>query len=362
MATTLEYTEFNSPLRFHFKHSSADRKTAQSIIVKLTDNDGITGHGEGCPRVYVTGETNESALAFINTYGPEITQNIKTLQSLKNWIKTHHSLIDKNPAAFCAIEIALLDLMARQRHVSIENFLGVPEFTQPIEYTAVIGDSSPLKMKLIIAAYQLYGFKSFKLKLSGNLERDNKRLATLPRGASIRLDANNHWHSANDCINHMAKLNRSAWAIEEPTEAFSYDAMKEISASLGISVILDESLYTQDHLDTALNSTFPYIANIRISKCGGILRSIELANRCVDQGIEVILGAHVGETSLLTRGAIAVGQGMKQQPIAREGAYGKILLKSDISRNSLIFGKNGLINNHKSLARNAHGLGLLFDQ
>lgn len=344
MAITLQYREFDSPLRFNFKHASADRKSAQSIIVRLTDGDGITGYGEGCPRLYVTGETNETAKAFVDTYAPDMTQEITTLASLKEWIKTHQSLIDKNPAAFCAIEIALLDLMARRQGLSIENFLGIPEFSEPIQYTAVIGDSSPLTMRLIVTAYRLYGFDSYKVKLSGDLARDRKRLKPLPKTKTIRFDANNGWNNADDCINHINNLNLKAWAIEEPVTAFNYVDMQDISASLKIPVILDESLYTQKHLDTVIQSSGNYIANIRVSKCGGIIRSMELANKCAEQNINVILGAHVGETSLLTRAAIAVGQGLNRQPIAREGAYGKLLLKHDVCTKSLCFGYSGTLN------------------
>ncbi len=98
------------PFHVSFKHASAERNMSDSVLVVAEFND-IRGYGEGCPRPYVTGESYQSAEDFFKTYSQSIIENIDDLKSLHGWIKKQQASIDKNPAAWCAIELALLDLM-----------------------------------------------------------------------------------------------------------------------------------------------------------------------------------------------------------------------------------------------------------
>ncbi|PHS07255.1 MAG: hypothetical protein COA78_13575 [Blastopirellula sp.] len=336
MAFSFRYGHFDSPMRFSFKHASAERSETQNVIVSLSDDKGQTGYGEGCPREYVTGETSQSTFSFLEKHGHEISEVSTKLETFRGWIEKNKYLIDKNPSAFCAIELAVLDLLGQRKNLELEPLLGLPLLKEPVTYTAVLGDSSPKKTLAISLAYQLYGFSDFKAKLSGNHVRDQKRFAKLPKSATLRVDANNLWTDADTCIAYCKRLNRPFWAIEEPVQAFNVDAMHEIANELNTKIILDESCLNKEHIFLYSQYAGQFIANIRVSKCGGILRSIDLAKHCSTFGIDVILGAHVGETSLLTRAALAVGQSMQNRPLAREGAYGKILLKQDISEPSVM--------------------------
>ena len=358
MAFSFRYGHFDSPMRFSFKHTSADRRETQNVIVNLNDDNGQTGYGEGCPREYVTGETSQSAFSFLEKYGQEIAGAATKLETFRGWIEEHKYLIDKNPSAFCAFELAVLDLLGQRKNLELEPLLDLPHLKKPVTYTAVLGDSSPKKTLAMSWAYKLYGFSDFKVKLSGDLARDQKRFAKLPKSATLRVDANNLWTDAETCIAYCKRLGRSFWAIEEPVQAFNVDAMHEIANELNTKIILDESCLNKEHIFLYSQNAGQYIANIRVSKCGGILRSIDLAKDCSTFGIDVILGAHVGETSLLTRAALTVGQGMNNKPLAREGAYGKILLKQDISEPSVRFGRNGILQPDNFQFLSKSGLGI----
>ena len=137
--------------------------------------------------------------------------------------------------------------------------------------------------------------------------------------------------------------------------------MQMVGDKLDAAIILDESLTDQRQLAQFSKLAGRWIANIRVSKCGGILRSISLARAAQDLGMEVILGAHVGETSLLTRSALTVGQALERAPVAREVAFGTLLLKRDIASRSLIFGRNGVLRpDHYDLAEHP-GFGVFAD-
>ena len=71
--------------------------------------------------------------------------------------------------------------------------------------------------------------------------------------------------------------------------------------------------------------------------------------------------AHVGETSLLTRAALTVGQALKKQVLAREGAFRKILVTKVISNPSLRFGAGGIVDAKRRNFAYRPGLGLTVD-
>ena len=97
-------------------------------------------------------------------------------------------------------------------------------------------------------------------------------------------------------------------------------------------------------MQKALTLPGQWIPNIRISKVGGILRALKIAKIATDAGCKLIIGAQVGETSLLTRAALAVAQAYKKHIMAQEGAFGTLLIEKDIAQPELRFGAGGHLN------------------
>ncbi len=138
----LEIRRLQIPFRVSFKHASAERKQTESAWVTLRTENGIEGHGESCPRPYVTGETWETVNAFFKKYREDLIGAVDCLPALQAWAKTHRVIIDKNPAGFCAVELALLDALAQEQGVSVERLLDLPDLKGTFVYSAVIGDGS----------------------------------------------------------------------------------------------------------------------------------------------------------------------------------------------------------------------------
>jgi L-alanine-DL-glutamate epimerase-like enolase superfamily enzyme len=81
--------------------------------------------------------------------------------------------------------------------------------------------------------------------------------------------------------------------------------MAELARALSCAIVLDESAARTDQLER-LPAGVRWIVNLRVSKMGGPLRGLGLASAAREAGLEVIVGAHVGETSVPTRAALTV--------------------------------------------------------
>lgn len=362
----LVLNQISIPFRVKFRHASAERSETSSLWVEAISENGLIGYGESCPRSYVTNETIESAQSFFSRYQDAICHEIASLSTLHAWATKHQNEIDANPAAWCAIELAILDLLAKQENKSIEHFLNLPALRGKFQYSAVLGDASMNAFKLSAEQYLQQGFTDFKLKLSGDIAHDKEKIAVMRQHANkvirIRADANNLWKGADEAIEFLQALNYSFFAIEEPLLPNAYPELSLIADALNCKIILDESFLRVEQFEMLKKTPQHWLINLRISKMGGLLRSLAIIESARKLGISLIIGAQVGETSMLTRAGLTAALAARGILIAQEGAFGTHLLESDICSPSLMFAKTGVLDttNYPNLIK--PGLGFTFQQ
>lgn len=357
----LEVFRFPVPFRVVFRHASASRSEAANVIVAARGAGGVAGYGEGCPREYVTGETLASAGAFVERHRPSLRSEVSDMKSLFAWTQARREEIDSAPAAFCAMEMAVLDLLGRLEKKPIEDLLGLARPTGGFSYSAVLGDSAMPEFLAQAERYRAMGFRDFKVKVSGDVEKDRLKLAALAEkggsGIRIRLDANNLWSDPVAAVRHLNALDAQVFAVEEPLQAGDFEGMRRVAGECGVRIVVDESLVRLQQLE-ALTDGETWIVNLRVSKMGGLLRSLELAAEIVRRDIGLIVGAQVGETSLLTRAALTVMSQHRPEIIAAEGGFGTHLLERDLTEPSLTFGRDGVLDTGRVLNPAGPGLGL----
>ncbi|KPJ88960.1 MAG: hypothetical protein AMJ53_16185 [Gammaproteobacteria bacterium SG8_11] len=339
---TLQFVDI--PFQLKFRHAAAERNRTAAIWITARSNDGFVGYGEGCPREYVTGETVDTAKGFFDEYKNEWIQSISDLASLISWTEKNESVIDKNPAAWCAVELSLLELLACSQNISVDRLLGLPEINRTFRYTAVVGNSDEDTFLATSKKYVKMGFTDFKIKLSGDLKSDKRKLALLKDLTSntirLRVDANNLWSDVSLALDYLVQLGE-LFAIEEPLKAGQYEEMLFLSRSSGIPIILDESFVRRAQFSSIEKNPSAWIINLRISKMGGLFRSIQIAQRAAQLDIPIVVGAQVGETSLLTRAALTIANMVDKNCVAQEGAFGTFLLQHDICDPPIMFGVGG---------------------
>ena len=334
------------PFKRAFTHASASRAETSSVWVEAVAGGRVVGQGESCPRPYVTNETATTAIEFIRQRGDGLRRTVATMAGLKGWVHAHREEIDRHPAAWCAIELAVLDAHARHHRTTPEALIGLTPLIGTFRYTAVVGDDDPDQCHALVGRYAALGFRDFKVKLSGDVERDRQKLSAFDpfrEQVRVRVDANNVWTSVDEAVSALRRLAFDFVAIEEPLPANQYTALAALGSALGCPIVLDESLTRAEQLTALPGPSSRWIANVRISKMGGLLRSIDLIERARRSGIGVIVGAQVGETSLLTRAGLTAAHAAGQALVAQEGAFGTHLLAEDVCDVPLMFGAGGII-------------------
>jgi L-alanine-DL-glutamate epimerase-like enolase superfamily enzyme len=356
MKRIITHQSIHIPFKAKFAHHSATRESTETIVVEIKNQEGLIGYGESCPRSYVTGETIKSAQTFINQT-TSLIEDIHTLPELKSLHEKLKFEIDKNPSAWCALEMAMLDLLAQEREQSVEVLLGLKSDPTTISYTAVIGISSYFSVLVKLLIYKLLGFSDFKIKLSGNIKDDLKVLKLISLcSKSIRVDANNLFKTGKEAIEYLQPLRAYIWAIEEPVSSNAFSEMKDIADTLKIKIILDESFLNDSSLEKIKERPDIFIPNLRISKLGGVLRTLNLVAALEENNFQWILGSHVGEMSLLTRASLLISGSAPKNLKALEGGFSTHLLIHDPFFPNLKLGRGATIKRESFL--NKYGWGM----
>ena len=346
------------PMRFTVSHMLAERKVARNILVCAMGDNDLIGWGESCPRPYVTGETIDTAKKNLlkDILPPMIGSSFSNLCELTEALTSMLGGLDRNrQAAFCAAELAILDLAGKTFDTSAGTVIG-PIVHRKVRYSGVIATSNPVKAKKHAQLMRMFGFREIKVKVQQSLDANLQLLeimrTILGSRISIRIDANCAWQS-DEAIRQIDAMSKFKLAgVEQPVPADDYEGMRQVTAAKLVPVVADESLCSLNDAEKLIEQKGCDIFNIRVSKCGGLINSLAIYRKAIDAGLACQLGAQVGETAILS----AAGRHIATRCRAIkwfEGSYGRLLLKRDIAKPNMTIGLGGWA---KSL--NRPGLGV----
>lgn len=333
---------FLSPIR----HKLAVHEGTENLVVKVTADTPQAGYGEGVPRVFVTGETLPAGLAFLSeTLAPAVlAQEFTSPPQLQEFLKALflETTGARHPAAFCALETALLDAAGRAWGLPLSAFCGLRSHHRLI-YSAVIPLVAPERLTQLLRQVKLNRMSFLKLKVGQPDDLATLKLARDLLGweVDIRVDANCAW-GPSEAIRRLREMQPyRISAVEQPVAQEDLTGLQEVGAATGLPVIADESLCTEPDAQRLIDLKACQIFNLRLSKCGGPGAAGRLRQMAAKAGIRCQLGCHVGETSLLAAAGChfaATGPEL----VYLEGCFAPYLFAREPVAQTLTFGPGGL--------------------
>jgi muconate cycloisomerase len=350
------------PFRFVFEHAAAAREVSESVLVRLEDQEGRVGFGECAPREYVSGETPRSVRAALATHllPAFCPRSFAAFAELVEALRSEHRALARSEhAAFCALELAFLDLAGKVFDCSAGEALG-PIARPEVHYSGVVSAGSPAAAMKTCEAIRAHGFRSVKLKVGTDPQADREIVAgardLLGPDCSLRVDANGAWKAEEALRRIEALVPYRLDGVEQPLAADDLPGLAWLAARSPVPVIVDESLVSIADARRLAEARACHLFNIRISKCGGLLNAARIRDLAAERGIGALLGAQVGETAILSA---AGRQFATRVPdlLHHEGSYGTLLLEEDIGREDLTLGPGG-----RAPALAGAGLGVEVDE
>ena len=350
------------PFRMTFRHALASRSEGEVIVVRTTDAEDRVGFGESVPRDYVTGETiatvRETLCRILvpPLLGVSFSSFDEIAATLRHFL---NSLPRDQHAAFCALELSVLDLAGKVFGRSAGSVGGKVE-SREVRYSGVISADGVEEALDLCRKVAALGLRDVKVKVGLSAEADLKILKGARRilgdNCSLRIDANCAWQP-EDALGYLktyAPIRLDG--VEQPIAHDDVDGLAWLTERSPVPVIVDESLASFDDGRVLIERKACHVFNIRISKCGGLLGAFRLRDLARQAGLGFMLGAQVGETAILSAAGRQFATRSRDLRFC-EGSFGSFLLEHDIGVQDLTFGRGG-----KAPALDGPGLGVEIDQ
>jgi L-alanine-DL-glutamate epimerase-like enolase superfamily enzyme len=272
--------------------------THTTVIVELTNADGLTAIGEAAPSSLY----GESADATI-----QVLHRLDTARLSFDDIAGSMNFLRSVPgipvAAQCALNLALLDGAAKRAGKPVCDFLGLGFREQHHVTSFSIGIDAPdiIRKKVLDAA----PYPVIKLKVGDPRDRENfAALRSAAPDKPVRVDANEGWKTKEEALRMLEWLvatDDKIQFVEQPMPRDAKDAdltwLKERSP---LPVFADESCHTVK--DIARCAECFHGVNVKLVKTGGISMAYETLQAARKAGLKTMIGCMI-ETSVLISAA-----------------------------------------------------------
>jgi L-Ala-D/L-Glu epimerase / N-acetyl-D-glutamate racemase len=356
--TELQLCAVDLPFKVTVRHAAASRTTSDSLFLRVGLDNGAQGWGESLPRAYVSGERREGAFALLrDAILPALLG--RTFQSLSEvdsflekcdgqapteWVRPEVP----QTSAWCSVDLALLDAFGRAfgEPASLGGQPSAANALRRYRYSGVVSAGRGWPYAVSLLKMRAFRFPHVKLKVEQDGAEQAARTARrlLGRRVDLRVDANMAW-DVEEALEAIGKLRAvGIQSFEQPIPAADLAGLARLVAESSAGVVADEGLTNRESLQTLISHRACTGANVRISKCGGLVGAYARCRETLDARLMLQVGCQVGESSLLSAAHLTLLQALAPlTPGVRyaEGCFGRHLLREDPVSPSVQFGYGG---------------------
>lgn len=337
------------PVAIEEDRSITTPRMVRNILVAVHDDNRSVGWGESSPNPVVTGGTISTAIdALRERILPRLAQ--VEYDSFDQVRETLTGLLSTLPgdqqAAFCAAELALLDLAGIRFAVSAGEVLG-PIRKGAVHYSGVIAAETGEQVQMQAALMRKRDVRHVKLSLTRDLDTNLQYLdiarQILGPEVQLRIDAEGLWDT-DEAIRQLGKMQPYRLAgVEQPVPAKDLVGMQRVTAAGLVPVVADESLVTLEDAHRLAEQQACDIFSVRISDCGGLINAGRIRDVARAAGLGCQLGARAGETGLLSAAGRQFGtrsEGLRWY----EGSHGAMTVETVVTEPDIAMGPAGIAN------------------
>ena len=298
--------DYNFVGEFKFFKPDADGKVRRpSVLVRLTDEDGLQGWGQAVPVPSWTYETVESVTTTLTNYLAEELlgadpSDLADVHSRMNYtIKPAFSV--GQPLCKAAVDLACYDLAGKQTKQTVSQMLGgAQEETLKLSWTVASPDMAVIEEQL--EQGKARGYTNFNIKVGApqtpafDLELVRKVRRFSPDGF-LWADANTGYtvETALDIIPKLADA--GAEVLESPlppTHFRGYQALKRQGA---LPIFMDEGIVSPAEVAEFIALDMVDGITLKVARCAGLWPSRQIVELVKERGL-MLLGSGLSDPDL----------------------------------------------------------------
>lgn len=264
------------PLKTPFVTSLRRVENVEFVRVKVESENGSISFGEAPATKAITGEDLISIEKDVNKYKDEFIG----LEVHECFEKLH--FIDIGSSAKASLDMAFYNFINPMKN----------ETDKQSAITISLGQESKMLVDANIACTNKNNI--LKLKFGDDIEHAigvSKKIRNQNPEAKLLIDANQAWTYEQSIKYIDAVKEEGIELIEQPVKKDDLVTLKKITHYSDIPIVADESCFTIDEVKKVVEEKIADIINIKLMKCGGVTKAIEILEYCQAKHIPVMMGS-----------------------------------------------------------------------
>ncbi|MCF6308902.1 MAG: dipeptide epimerase [Sulfurimonas sp.] len=284
ITTEIKYIELKTP----FKTALRETTHVEFVRVHVQDENGLVGIGEAPATKAITGEDIEIILNSINSVKQTFLNS-----TCQESLSTLHSTCRIGSSAKAALDMAFISLHVKEQNQTFLDYFETKDLS-PLKTDVTISlNASDVMIEDAIKAFK-NNMSILKVKFGSDISHATqvvKKISNKLPEAEIIVDANQAW-SLEDTLEFIEAVKEiDIELIEQPVSADDLSALKTISDMSHIPILADEAVFTLKDAKKVVESKSVHMINIKLMKCGGVTKAMEILEYAREQRVTCMLGS-----------------------------------------------------------------------
>ncbi len=292
------------PLRLPFWGGERTILKRDAMLIKVGTDTGLTGYAPGPAHESAARQIKDVIAPFLGGRDP------------RDWRSFRLQADDATQKTFHAVQIALLDLLARYEGCPLSEVLGGRKRKRIKLYGSAGMYQSPAAYADEAAAIAAQGFVAYKMRPGSGPDQDLQTVAAMRAAVGpdveLMVDAHTWWRMGDksysaETVQRLARemgAYRPYW-LEEPFRPEDHDAYRALRGAGIVPVASGEHEQTLDGFLDLIDSQAVDFVQMDVFCQGGLDMARSIFERCAERGsrfafhswgtlLEVLAAAHVG--------------------------------------------------------------------
>ncbi len=308
----IDVARLDIPLHTPFGISGGALPAANNVLVTVTLENGRCGYGEGAPLPAYNGETQSHVLAALKNVSAFCGREVSDWRKIGAEFRTGPGATCG--AAQCALEMALIDALARHDGIPLGKFFGGHSSTLETDMTVTTGSAQ--EAAAAAKAIRARGIRVIKVKIGGKsgVAADLARLAAIHDVAPdspLVLDGNAGVTRAEgkELVQGLKARGIVPALLEQWLAKDDLAGMRGLREESGWLVAADEAACSVADVAKIVHERAADVVNIKLMKAG-VAEAMEIARAARRGRLELMIGGNVESILAMTFSAcFAAGAG-----------------------------------------------------
>ena len=288
--TRVEAKTVITPLKEAYTIAYETVESACNVFLRVETDSRIVGFGCAAPDQPITGETPETVQGAISNIIEPALRGADPLRWSLLLEELRRDLATK-PSARAAADMALFDIVGKVAGLPLWQLLG--GYRESIPTSVTIGILPEAETVEAARRRVAEGFKCLKIKGGRDVASDVARVLMVREvvgpDIELRFDANQGYtvEQAQAFVDNTrtAKLE----LLEQPTPRGRPELLGQVTRSVSLPVMADESLMTLRDAFRLARDEFVDMVNIKLMKVGGISEALHINSVARAAGLEAMV-------------------------------------------------------------------------